>query len=134
MIPAVVVDTAIVYFLYKHDTRALLYRSHPDDKLLLISFMTIAELDRWALERRWGEKRRHDLEKFLERFALMECSRILCLKWAEATYGAKQNGRPIGPADAWIAATALLQDIPLVTHNRTDYLGVAGLKLISELP
>jgi hypothetical protein len=27
---------------------------------------------------------------------------------------------------------ALLLDVPLVTHNITDYAGVTGLKLISE--
>jgi len=34
-----------------------------------------------------------------------------------------------GPNDgrhAWIAATAILYDSPLVTHNRGDYLGVSG--------
>ncbi len=35
-------------------------------------------------------------------------------------------------ADAWIAATALLYGAPLVTHNRSDYLGVPELTIISE--
>jgi len=35
-------------------------------------------------------------------------------------------------ADAWIAATALLYDAPLITHDAGDYLGVPGLKLITE--
>jgi tRNA(fMet)-specific endonuclease VapC len=35
-------------------------------------------------------------------------------------------------ADAWIAATALLYDVPLITHNRGDYLGVPGLRIISH--
>jgi ABC-type Zn uptake system ZnuABC Zn-binding protein ZnuA len=33
----------------------------------------------------------------------------------------------IETADAWIAATALLYDAPLLTHNRKDYGGVPGL-------
>ena len=36
------------------------------------------------------------------------------------------------PADAWIAATALHLDVPLVTHNKNDFLGVDGLTLITE--
>jgi predicted nucleic acid-binding protein len=40
--------------------------------------------------------------------------------------------RRIECADAWIAATALLYAVPLVTHNRNDYLGVPGLTLISH--
>jgi predicted nucleic acid-binding protein len=40
--------------------------------------------------------------------------------------------RRIECADAWIAATALLYSVPLVTHNRNDYLGVPDLTLISH--
>jgi tRNA(fMet)-specific endonuclease VapC len=134
LIAGVVVDTDVVSFLYKHDTRALVYRPHLDGKLMLISFMTLAELDRWALERHWGDRRRRDLEKFLENFAVIEWNRSLCLKWAEATYSARRNGRPIETADAWIAATALQQGIPLITHNRAHYVGVDGLQVISEKP
>jgi predicted nucleic acid-binding protein len=45
---------------------------------------------------------------------------------------AQAAGRRIECADAWIAATALLYDAPLVTHNRDDYLGVPGLRIISR--
>ena len=46
--------------------------------------------------------------------------------------GAQARGYRIECADAWIAATALLYDIPLVTHNRNDYLGIPGLTVISH--
>lgn len=134
MIQSCVVDTNIVSYLYKRDTRAEDYQAHLDGKLTIISFMTIAELDRWTLKRDWGEKRKSDLEKFLHRFTVIEVNRALCLKWAEATNSAQRNGRPIETADAWIAATALFYNVPLVTHNRSDYLGVDGLQLISEAP
>jgi tRNA(fMet)-specific endonuclease VapC len=41
---------------------------------------------------------------------------------------ARRNGRRIETADAWIAATALLYNAPLLTHNKSDYLGVPGLR------
>jgi predicted nucleic acid-binding protein len=41
---------------------------------------------------------------------------------------ARRNGRRIETADAWIAATALLYDAPLLTHNKADDLGVPGLQ------
>jgi predicted nucleic acid-binding protein len=45
---------------------------------------------------------------------------------------ARRNGRPIVAADAWIAATALYLGAPLITHNKTDFVGVDGLAVISE--
>jgi len=59
-------------------------------------------------------------------------SRDLVLKWAEVTVAARRAGRRLETADAWIAATAALYDAPLLTHNASDYLGVPGLKLITE--
>ena len=48
------------------------------------------------------------------------------------TVAAQAVGRRIECADAWIAATALLYDAPLVTHNRAYYLGVPGIILVSH--
>jgi predicted nucleic acid-binding protein len=45
---------------------------------------------------------------------------------------ARRAGRRLETADAWIAATAVLYDAPLITHNARDYLGVPGLKVITE--
>ena len=36
-------------------------------------------------------------------------------------------GRPIGPNDLWIAAHALALDLPLVTHNLSEFRRVPGL-------
>lgn len=44
----------------------------------------------------------------------------------------KKNGKVIACADAWIAATALANGIPLVSHNGKHYSGVGGLSIICE--
>ncbi len=44
----------------------------------------------------------------------------------------RKKGKPIGMADAWIAAVAVMFDIPLVTHNRKHFEDVEVLKIISE--
>lgn len=132
MVDAVVVDTDVLSFTFKSHTLADKYRPHLHGKLLVISFMTLAELDRWALTKGWGEKRRSGMETFLRQFIVYPYDRALCLKWAEATCSAARNGRVINTADGWIAATALLHNIPLVTHNGGDYSGIDGLVVISE--
>jgi tRNA(fMet)-specific endonuclease VapC len=48
---AAVVDTDVVSYLFKGDSRAEAYRLHLSGRLLVVSFMTVAELQRWALER-----------------------------------------------------------------------------------
>ena len=72
------------------------------------------------------------MREYLERFAIMPYDRDLCMKWAEVTVAAQAAGRRIDCADAWIAATAVLIESPLITHNRNVYLGVPGLMLISH--
>ena len=128
----VVVDTDVVSFLFKSHPIAYQYLPDLVDRTPLISFMTLAELDRWVLAARWGEARRKKLREYLEPFAILPYDRALCTKWAEITIAAQSCGRRIDYADAWIAATALLCDAPLITHNRNDYLGVPNLKLISH--
>jgi tRNA(fMet)-specific endonuclease VapC len=126
-----VVDTDVVSFFFKGDTRSALYRPHLDGRLLVISFMSLAELHQWALERRWGERRRADLEAHLAGFTVFPYDPDLCRWWAAVKVAARRAGRPIQSSDAWIAATALLYGIPLVTHNPDDFAGVAGLTVIS---
>jgi len=134
LISGIVIDTDVVSYLFKGDTRGSLYRPHVAGKLWLISFMTLAELRQWSLLKNWGERRRQELETFLEDYAVIHSDDKLCTKWAEVTRSAIRNGYPIDTADAWMAATSLLHGIPLVTHNRNHYVGVDGLSVISEAP
>jgi len=128
----VVVDTDVAPFLFKNDTRASVYLPHLRDHQWLISFMTEAELEQWALLSNWQPKRNEWLKALLERFVIVRSSRDLVLKWAEVMVAARRAGRRLETADAWIAATAVLYDAPLVTHDGSDYAGVPGLKLVTE--
>ena len=126
------VDTDVVSILFKEDSRAAIYEALVADRLLDISFMTLAELDRWTLARNWGKVRRTKLAEYLKPFSVLYADRDLCLKWAEVIDKSRRIGRPIETADAWIAATALLYGVPLITHNRSDFESVDGLEIISE--
>ncbi|HLJ46465.1 MAG TPA: PIN domain-containing protein [Bryobacteraceae bacterium] len=128
----VVVDTDGISFLFKNHPVASRYDHDVAGKVPLVSFMTVAELDRWGIERRWSPQRIGWLKTYLRRFTLVPSSPELCYRWAEVMVGAQAAGKRIDCADGWIAATVLLYDAPLITHNLTDYLGVPGLKLISR--
>jgi tRNA(fMet)-specific endonuclease VapC len=79
----VVVDTDVVSFLFKGDNRAQLYLPHLRGRQWLVSFMTEAELEQWALLANWNSKRIEWMRIFLRRFAVVPSSRDLVLKWAE---------------------------------------------------
>ena len=64
-------------------------------RTLIASFMTLAELDRWTIQSKWGEARRNWLRLYLEPFAVMPYNRALCTKWAEVTVSAQANGHRI---------------------------------------
>jgi len=114
---AAIVDTDVVSMLFKGDPRALAWRPHIAGRLLGISFMTLAELERWPLERNWGQTRKLELAQHLTRYTVLPVSRELCAKWAEVSFAAKKKGRPIQTADAWIAATALHYQVPLIIRR-----------------
>ena len=127
-----VLDTDVVSFLFKGDSRARLYRPFLAGRLVVISFMTLAELYRWALEKNWGEGRRRRMEEHLRKLVVYPFNRDLCLKWAQVSVEARRSGRPIQCADAWIAATAVMHGVPLVTHNPGDYEGVSALEVFTK--
>jgi tRNA(fMet)-specific endonuclease VapC len=134
LIDRVVVDTDVVSFLFRGDSRADLYAADLAGRRLYISFMTLAELRRWGILHAWGQRRRAALEAHLQRFVVDWPDDALCTKWAEVMVETQRGGRRMGIADAWQAATALVNAMPLVTHNRADFLAVPDLEVISHAP
>jgi predicted nucleic acid-binding protein len=78
-----------------------------------------------------GPLRKADLARFITKYAVLPVSRELCLQWAKVTFSARQIGRPIKTADAWIAATAIYYQVPLITNNTADYAMITGLSVLS---
>jgi tRNA(fMet)-specific endonuclease VapC len=129
---AVIVDTDIVSFILKKDSRAALYRPHLEGLPKIISFMTLAELRHWELQNNWGARRIRETREFLDDFTVINSDEELCQIWAEIMRDARKFGNPIGTAEARVAAVALLFDIPLVTNNRRHFANVKNLQIISE--
>jgi tRNA(fMet)-specific endonuclease VapC len=128
----VVVDTNVISFFFKGDTRAALYQPHLDGRLQIIAAQTRAELELWTLIRNWGRRRRTAFHTYLKDFILAEADESVCLRWAEVQDYAQRKGKPISCADTWIAATALAFAVPLITHNPDDFKNVPGLTIITE--
>jgi tRNA(fMet)-specific endonuclease VapC len=125
-----IVDTDVVSFIFNNSQLGVPYRQYVRKRALLISFMTLAEIERGMRLANWGAKKIDDMGGFLTaKFAVIHTNDAICRKWAEIT---SIKERPVAYADAWIAATAIVYRVPLITHNRKYFEGIAGLKVISE--
>jgi len=124
------------------DTNAVSILFKPDHKLyaqcvsvavgsqLFISFMTRAELALWPRQNKWGPKRATELEKHMELFTTLFADEHTCRNWADVVSEGRLVGRTMTTADAWIAATAIQWNLPLVTADYRDFEHVRGLKLV----
>ncbi|MGA2595069.1 MAG: PIN domain-containing protein [Bryobacteraceae bacterium] len=76
-----------------------------------------------------GASRRDLIRRFLARFTLLLPDTETARAWARIKCGCETKGKPISFADAWIAAAAVQLNVPLATHNASDYAAVENLVL-----
>ena len=127
---AVLVDTDVVSYLFKKDSRAARYAEMLKGRQRLISFMTVAELYQWTAIHQWGAARIQRLEDHLQDgYTVLPFDVHVCRHWGEIRAECQRAGRPISAQDAWIAATALAFDVPLLTNNGDDFVAVSHLQL-----
>ena len=108
-------DTAVVSFLSKNHPISSQYDAALEGRTQVVSFMTLAELERWVMQANWGEARRNRLREYREPFLVLPFNRALCTEWAKVTVAAQTNGRR--------AATALLYGLPQRQRRPADSSG-----------
>jgi tRNA(fMet)-specific endonuclease VapC len=74
-------DTNVVSYLFKGDTRATAYAAILQGHRLAISFMSVAELFEWAMTRKWGHVRLARLEQTLATYVIIPVDVELCRLW-----------------------------------------------------
>jgi predicted nucleic acid-binding protein len=127
-----IVDTNIVSFYFRRDSRMKLYQSTLEGKVQVIAFVTLAEIYKWPIERDFSDDRRTALLKHLRSYVVLPFDDALARRWAMMSVNLKREGKGISDADGWIAATALRYNLPLVTHNRRHFEHIPDLTIISE--
>lgn len=131
-----VVDTNIVSYGFRQEKVFVdFYGPAMVGHEVVVSFMTVAELEYGVRRRGWGEQRRRSLREYLDRNDVMYgVSRELVDAWARLIAEAQSQGRVLSSSDGWIAATAAVLGVPLVTHNAKDFARLGGVTLISASP
>jgi len=127
---ALILDTNIVSYLMKGHSLASAYRRHLEGKTLAISFMTVGELFEGAYRKEWDAGKLEKLKSEIKNYLVIPYSPRVCEIWGKIR--AMRRSQPIPIDDAWIAATALAHNCPLVTHNPSDFVGIDNLSIITE--
>ena len=125
----VLLDTDVVSFILKKHKIAIQYRALASDKKLAISYITVGEMFEGALRANWDNLKIAKLTDLLLRYKIFYADWETAKLWGEIR--AQRKHQPISANDAWIAATALRLDIPLMTHNAKDFVGIKDLEVIS---
>jgi tRNA(fMet)-specific endonuclease VapC len=136
--PSVLLDTTVATLLHPKKQRwseLRLYERYLIGSTLAISFQTVAELRLWGVQKNWGAAARAGLDAFVAGFVVVPYDDELGHQWARVMAAARAVGRRLEAGDAWIAATAVRLDVPLVTHD-ADFRGlkVRGLTVICHVP
>lgn len=125
----IVLDTSIVSYIFKRDTRARYYEEHTRGNDLAISFQTLEEILFGVRISGWGQRRINELLRHLERYEVVWPNDEMVELSAILRGERRALGRPLETADAWIAATALTLDCPLASHD-CDFSDIPGLAVI----
>jgi toxin FitB len=98
-----------------------------DEDRVFISVISLAEL-RYGVERLAAGRRRSRLEEWLRhelplRFEgrILPIDSNIAQAWGKTVFQSEASGRPIGAMDAFLAATAEVHRLTLVTRNVADF-------------
>jgi hypothetical protein len=124
------------------DVASLSYRGRLADSVasqlvghtLCVTFVTVAEMARWAEKRQWGTRARTQLVHWLESKVVLPYDANVAYRWGHLIAAGELRGRPRPINDTWIAACCLVAGLPLATLNVKDFADFAeheGLTIIT---
>ena len=85
----------------------------------------------WSLEEWLASQAQDEMELHLQQYRTVWANPALVAIPASLRNQRQRAGRTLSTADAWIAATALILDCPLASHDR-DFSGIPNLDLIRD--
>ena len=96
---------------------------------LQVSAITVGELFTWALRANAPPQRLQSLLDLLNDVTVLDVTEQVGRKFGEVRAALFDVGKPSPEMDLLIAATALVHNLTLVTHNVRDFATVPGLTI-----
>jgi tRNA(fMet)-specific endonuclease VapC len=121
-------DTDVTSYIIKDLPFANAFRPVILGKRVAVSFMTIAEIHEGVFRSNWGEHKKQKLVNSLRQFVVLPFTIGVCEIWGRIRAERKQQ--PISVGDAWIAATAIAYELPLLTNNLKHFQDITSLNLL----
>jgi tRNA(fMet)-specific endonuclease VapC len=94
---------------------------------LHVSTVTVGELYTWALRAKAPPRRLQSLVDLLDDVIVLDVTGVVGRKFGELRAALFDAGTPAPEMDLLIAATAIVHELTLVTHNVQDFANVPGL-------
>jgi tRNA(fMet)-specific endonuclease VapC len=123
-------DTNICIYIIKRQpitVLGMLQRKIGQD--LLISAITVAELEYGAAKSHYPERNKIALLEFLAPFSLLAFDDKDAVEFGNIKAQLEKSGQIIGPMDLLLAAQAKSKQLILVTNNVREFQRVDGLKI-----
>ncbi|MEX0710776.1 MAG: type II toxin-antitoxin system VapC family toxin [Pirellulales bacterium] len=100
---------------------------------LHVSAVTAAELFAWVLRAKASPARLQGLLDLLRDTTFLEVNQDVCRKFGEIRAAQLDQGQVKSQMDLLIAATALVHNLALVTHNVSDFAQIPSLNVADWL-
>jgi tRNA(fMet)-specific endonuclease VapC len=121
-----VIDTGIfIEYLRKTEKSKTILASLPNDSSLFVSAVTVCELMMGAT----NEQKKKDVETLLEGISVLPFDEEVSVKAAEIYHSLRRRNLMIEFRDIFIAATAIIFQLPIKTLNKDHFQRIETLEL-----
>ena len=115
---------------YMKGQRAVFNRVVQHSGGLHLSTISLGELYSWVLREKTSPKRLAALNDLLDDVTVLDITPEVARRFGEVRASLLDRGLPAPDMDLLNAATALVHDLTLVTHNVQDYANVPALRIL----
>ncbi len=126
------IDTNICSAFLKGDTKVL-SKFEQFGNGSLISVITAGELWTWVQRGKVSDRSKNTIVDFINTIEVLNIDLDVALEFGRLRAVLLDKGNPMPDMDGLLAATALIHDLTLVTHNTVDFQNAPNLRLADWL-